>query len=118
MRLRATAAILVIAAGSVVAAAFTDKTTVKLEKPAPAMIQENTPWDALFKLSRRGRRLDGYRPVIEIEDAYGRRRYLGSETGPGVYRARVIFPRIGPWKYTIRIGGETVKTGTMHIIAS
>jgi hypothetical protein len=118
MRLRTIAAILTIAAGSVAAAAFADKATVKLEQPAPVLMRENTAWNALFKLSRRGRRLDGYRPVIEIEDAQGRRRYLGTETAPGVYRARVVFPRIGPWKYRIRIGSETVKTGTMHVTPS
>jgi hypothetical protein len=116
MRLRATAAILVIAAGSVAAAAFADHPTVKLEQE-PVLIQQDTPWEASFELSRRGRQLDGYRPVIEIEDASGSRSYETTEAEAGVYRAHVVFPRIGPWRYRILLGGETVKTGIAHVFA-
>jgi hypothetical protein len=114
MRLRATAAVAVVAI-SIAAAALADKTTVKLEKPAPVLVQSRT-WTTLLQLSRRGRRLDGFRPVLEIEDEYGHRSYLGAETAPGVYRVRVVFPRRGPWKYRIRVGGETVKTGAMWVL--
>ena len=116
MRLRATAAVALVAI-SIVAAALADKTTVKLKKPAPVLVQSHT-WTTLMQLSRRGRRLDGFRPVLEIEDQYGHRSYFGDETSPGVYRVRVIFPRKGPWKYTIRVGTETVKTGSMWVLSS
>jgi hypothetical protein len=116
MRLRATAAVVVIAI-SIVAAALADKTTVKMPTPAPPLVQSNT-WTTLLQLSRRGRRLDGFRPVLEIEDQYGHRSFPGDETAPGVYRVRVVFPRRGPWKYTIRVGSETVKTGAMWVLPS
>jgi hypothetical protein len=117
MRLRAAAAIVLIAAGSAVAAAFADHTTVRLEEPPPVLIEQDTPWEATFELSRRGRDLNGYRPVIDIENADGKRTYSTTQTGLGTYRAHVVFPHLGPWTYRIRVGSETLKTGVMNVYA-
>lgn len=116
MRLRATAAVAVVATGSVVAAAFADKTTVKVQTPPPATVRAGATWDALLQLSRRGRRLDGFEPTLEIEDASGHRTFLGDETKPGVYRVRVVFPHRGEWSYRIRVGRQVVKHGWMHVL--
>jgi hypothetical protein len=116
MRLRATAAVLVIAA-SIAGAALADKTTVKLEQPPPLLVEKGKAWTALIQLTRRGRNLDGLKPVLEIQDYRSQRSYSGRELKPGVYRARVIFPHSGVWKYRIRVGNETLTTGNTWVIA-
>jgi hypothetical protein len=116
MRLRATAAVLIIAA-SIAGAALADKTTVKLDQAAPLLVEKGKTWEPVIQLTRRGRRLDGLRPVLEIQDAGVRQVYRGAELKPGVYRARVVFPHAGTWKYRIRVGQETLKSGNMRVIA-
>jgi hypothetical protein len=116
MRLRGTAALLAVAAGTTITAAFAEKTSVKIVHPAPAVVRQGTTWTALLEISRRGRRLDGFRPVLEIEDEHGRRSFVGREMEPGLYRVRVVFPRVGPWRYTVKLGRQHVSGGSLRVI--
>lgn len=117
MRLRGTAALLLVAAGTTITAAFAEKTSVKIVHPAPAVVRKGTTWTALLEISRRGRRLDGFRPVLEIQDERGRRTFVGRETAKaGIYRVRVVFPRIGAWHYTVKLGRQRVSGGSLRVI--
>jgi hypothetical protein len=107
MRLRTAVLTIVLAAIALaLVAGLADATSVKVTR-APQTVHHGQTWDALIEISRRGRRLDGFRPVVEIQDAEGQQAFHAYETGrPGVYRARVVFPRTGVWRYTVRIGDE------------
>src|SRR5207245_3512191 len=59
-----------------------DLTKVTVFKP-PAHVTAGTTWNALVNVSRRGRRLDGFRTAIEIQDADGRVTFPGHEIEPG-----------------------------------
>jgi len=116
MRLRGTAALLAVAAATTVTAAFVDTTTARLKKPAPKTVKAGRPWTATVEITRRGRRLDGFRPVLEVRDELGRHTYVGTETAPGVYRVRVVFPRVGPWRYSVRVGRERIARGSLRVV--
>lgn len=116
MRLRGTAALLVVAAGTTITAAFADRTSVKIVHPAPKIVRAGTAWTAEVEISRRGRRLDGYRPVLEIQDESGVHTFVGRETQPGIYRVRVVFPHVGPWQYSVRVGHQHVSGGSLRVI--
>ena len=45
--------------------AWTDRTQVALSK-GPTAVPAAKPWDAIVEISRHGRRLDGFRPVLTI----------------------------------------------------
>src|SRR6184192_1254630 len=111
MRLKGTAAVLVVAAGSVVLAAFSSGTKVTLATKPPSTVRAGTTWTAFVDISRAGRRLDGFRPVIEIQDSRGRERFSGTQVGPGVYRIRVVFPRLGRWEYRVEAGTAVMRGG-------
>jgi hypothetical protein len=116
MRLRGTAALLVVAAGTTVTAAFADKTSVTVVHPGPKVIHAGETWTTELKISRRGRNLDGFHPVLEIQDELGRHTVVGTELKPGLYRVRVVFPRIGPWHYSVRVGSKHVSGGSLRVI--
>jgi hypothetical protein len=116
MRLRGTAALLAVAAGTTITAAFADKTSVKIVHPAPKVVREGSTWITELKISRRGRSLDGFQPVLEIQDELGRHTFVGTELKPGLYRVRVVFPRIGPWRYSVTVGRQHVSGGSLRVI--
>jgi hypothetical protein len=115
MGARATAAVLAVAAVAVLAAGFTSRTQVTVSKP-PTHVKAGTAWDALVQISREGRRLDGYRTAIEIQDELGHVTFPGQEIRPGLYRVRVVFPRIGHWSYQVRVGQDTRGRGSLRVI--
>jgi hypothetical protein len=116
MRVKGTAAVLVVAAGSVVAAGFGGGTKVTLATRPPATVRAGTTWTALVNVSRDGRRLDGFRPVIEIQDDRGREQFSGTQVAPGVYRLRVVFPRVGQWQYRVKAGRATGTHGGLRVV--
>lgn len=108
MRIPGTAAlitsIVLIAVASAIVATFADATSVQVEAP-PQLVTRGQATDILVEVSRSGRRLDGWRPVVETQDQFGERTYRHAEQiGPGVYRVRVVFPRIGQWTYVVKAG--------------
>lgn len=119
MRIRGTAALIIlvvaIAMASAVVATFADATRVRVND-TPQLVPQGKPVDLVVEVSRRGRHLDGYRPVIEVEDAFGTRTYgNASEIGPGRYRVRVVFPRLGQWKYVVKAGAGSSR-GSLTVI--
>src|SRR5947209_13471687 len=115
MSVRTSAAVLAVAVIVIAAAGFTNRTKVTVSKP-PAHVTAGTTWNALVNVSRRGRRLDGFRTAIEIQDADGRVTFLGHEIEPGVYRVRVVFPRVGHWTYKVKIGSISEMRGGLRVV--
>jgi hypothetical protein len=92
MRLRSTF-ILVLIIGTVVAVgAWADRTKVALAK-GPSAVPAGKPWDAMVEISRHGRRLDGFRPVLTITGLGKPASFHGKEIASGRYRVQVIFPQ-------------------------
>ena len=54
-------------------------------------------------IARRGRRLDGFRPVLTITADGQSKSFKGKEIAPGRYRVRVIFPYPGAYTYTVNV---------------
>ena len=111
MGFKGTAAVLVAAPGTIILAGLGSGTKVTLATKPPATVRAGTTWTALVDVSRAGRRLDGFRPVIEIQDSHGRERFSGTQVGPGVYRIRVVFPRLGRWEYRVKAGTAAMRGG-------
>src|SRR4051794_26132387 len=65
-------------------------------------------WDVRLTILQHGRTpLGGLHPVVAIRSADGRvtRSFAATSAGrPGLYRARVVFPAAGRWRYEIRDG--------------
>ena len=74
---------------------------------SPEGVQAGQTWTAEIEILQHGvTPLDGVRPRVLIEGPQGEARTFGATpTGePGVYRARVIFPRGGIWDYAVDDG--------------
>jgi len=105
----------VIAAVVAVVGAWADRPEVAVERP-PALVPAAQPWSALVEISRRGRRLDGFRPVLTITSDGESRSFHGSEIAPGRYRVRVVFPYPGTYTYTVSIPSGAGTRGTITAV--
>jgi hypothetical protein len=115
MRLRSTF-ILVLIIGIVVAvSAWTDRTHVALAK-GPSAVPAGKPWETTVEISRHGRRLDGFRPVLTIAGFGKPTSFNGKEIASGQYRVKVIFPQPGFYLYTVQIGDRVMARGTVYAI--
>ncbi|MDX6470503.1 MAG: hypothetical protein QOF75_2306, partial [Gaiellaceae bacterium] len=65
MRLRSTVTLVLIIACVVTLGAWTDRTNVAIAK-GPSAVPATQPWETILEISRHGRRLDGFRPVLTI----------------------------------------------------
>lgn len=76
--------------------------TVQLSS-TPKGTQAGTPWVVNLTVLQHGvTPLAGVRPEIRIAQWKLRRAFTARATGKtGVYRARVVFPRAGTWRWTI-----------------
>jgi hypothetical protein len=76
--------------------------TVKLSS-TPTGAQAGTPWLVDLTVLQHGvRPLAGVRPEVRIAQGALRRSFTARPRGrTGVYRARVVFPRAGVWRWTI-----------------
>lgn len=116
MRLRAIPVLVVIVACVAALGAWTDRTHVKVEE-APAVAHVSKSWDAVVELSRRGRRLDGFRPVFMITDSTGHTRAVDArELGAGRYRVSVIFPQGGFYTYKVVVADRIAGRGTIYAV--
>jgi hypothetical protein len=96
--------------------------TVGLEPP-PDRIRSGEPWSATITVLQHARTpLKGIHPKLTIREAGGAvRRFQARPTSePGVYRARVVFPSGGSWRYVVdddfsarqRFGPIEIRQGT------
>ena len=99
---RLVAALLVTAALLPAAALAGGWATVKLSS-TPKGTQAGTPWVVDLTVLQHGvTPLAGVRPEVRIAQGLLRRTFTARPTGrTGVYRARIVFPRAGTWRWTI-----------------
>jgi hypothetical protein len=95
--------------------AWTDRTQVALSK-GPTAVPATKPWDAIVEISRRGRRLDGFRPVLTIAGLGDPASFNGKEVASGRYRVQVIFPHPGFYTYTVQVADRVAARGTLYAI--
>jgi hypothetical protein len=92
------------------------------DKPHVAVVQGSTavpatkPWDALVEISRRGRRLDGFRPTMTIQGLGEPKTFTGKGISAGKYRVQVIFPQPGFYTYEVRVADRIAARGTVYAI--
>jgi hypothetical protein len=115
MRLRTIPLLVVIIAVVAALGAWTDKPKVTVED-APPIVQASQPWDAVVKVTRRGRPLDGYRAVLTLVGPNGTMTVRAKELGFGRYRVRARFPEGGFYTYTLQVGDRVAARGTVYSV--
>ena len=113
MRLRSTLMLVLIIAIVVTVGAWTDRTHVVLAK-GPRAVPATKPWNAIVEISRHGRRLDGFRPVLTITGLGDPKSFLGKEVASGRYRVQVVFPHPGFYTYTVKVADRIATHGTVY----
>jgi hypothetical protein len=115
MRLRNTLTLVVIIATVVTVGAWTDRTHVGLAD-GPTAVPAAKPWNTIVEISRRGRRLDGFRPVLTIAGLGDPMSFDGREVAPGRYRVQVVFPHPGFYTYTVKVANQIRARGSVYAI--
>lgn len=116
LRLRAIPLLVVIVALVAGLGAWTDRPRVTLAQ-APPVAHTARPWSAVVEISRRGRRLDGFRPVFQVTDAAGATVDVKAHpVGPGRYRVSVLFPSSGFYTYTVVVADHVAARGTVYAV--
>lgn len=116
MRLRAIPLLVVIVACVAALGAWTDRTRVQVDHASP-VAHVAKDWNAVVEITRRGRRLDGFRPVFEITDSTGRTRSVGThELGAGRYKVSVVFPQGGFYTYKVVVANRIAGRGTVYAV--
>ena len=113
MRLRSTLMLVLIIAIVVTLGAWTDRTQVGLAK-GPSAVPATKPWNAIVEISRHGRRLDGFRPVLTITGLGDPKSFHGKEVASGRYRVQVVFPHPGFYTYTVNVADRIATRGTVY----
>ena len=117
MRLRSTFILIVIIAIVVSVGAWTDRTHVALAM-GPSAVPAAQPWETVVEISRHGRRLDGFRPVLTITGLGSAKSFNGEEVASGRYRVKVIFPHPGFFTYTVKVADRITLRGTVYAMPS
>lgn len=116
MRLRAIPLLVLVVAVIALLGAWTDSASVHV-KDAPSIAKAEHEWDAVVEITRRGRRLNGLRPVIEVTDPVGGiRRFRAKQVGPGRYRASVLLPAEGYYTYKVVTTDGVGARGSVYAI--
>lgn len=116
LRLRAIPLLVVIVAAVAALGAWTDKPHVTVDE-APPVVKATQPWSAVVQISRRGRRLDGFRPVFEVTDSLGKEvHFRAKAVGDGRYRVSVLFPGSGFYTYKVVVADRIAARGTVYAV--
>jgi hypothetical protein len=115
MRLRRTVVLVLIIAAVVIVGAWTERTQVAVAT-GPTAVPATKPWNAIVEISRRGRRLDGFRPVLTIAGLGDPLSFDGKEVAAGRYRVQVIFPHAGFYTYTVIVADRIATRGTVYAV--
>lgn len=71
----------------------------------PDGVAPGEPWEVDLTVLAHGRTpATNLKPAITISRGGERRRFAAQEVRPGVYRARVVFPSEGRWRYAVDSG--------------
>jgi hypothetical protein len=115
MRLRSTVLLVFIIAIVVSVGAWADRTQVAIAK-GPTAVPAQKPWNTIVEISRHGRRLDGFRPVLTIAGLGDPMSFHAKEIAPGRYRVRVVFPHPGFFTYSVQVADRVAARGTIYAI--
>jgi hypothetical protein len=103
-----------VCAGVATLGAWTDKPRVDVR--GSTAVPATKPWDALVEISRRGRRLDGFRPTMTIQGLGDPKTFTGKAISAGKYRVSVVFPQAGYYTYTVKVADRIAARGTIYAI--
>ena len=88
---------------------------------SPLPSADDADWNATLTVKQHGRTpLDGLKPSITIRNASGgeEETFAATPTGnPGEYRAHVVFPSDGTWRYEVYDGFTTYGGAQTHTFA-
>lgn len=116
MRLRALPLLVVIVACVAALGAWTDRPRVTVDA-APTVVARSQPWSAVVEVARRGRRLDGFRPVFEVTDSTGATVHAKAKAvGQGRYRVSLLFPNSGFYTYEVVLEDRVAARGSVLAI--
>jgi hypothetical protein len=117
MRLRSTLALVVVVVLVAAVGAWADRPHVAVVQP-PKSVPATKGWSAVIEISRRGRRLDGFRPVFTITGEGTHESFGGKQIGPGRYRVQVLFPFPGHYTYTVSVPNSVGGRGSIRVTAN
>ena len=109
-----------LAVAALIVAGTTQATTADrprarlLERPTGLVAGE--PWVAQVELRRDGRALAGARPSFWITSGSTSRAFRATQAGRGRYRARVVFPAPGAWRYGVAALGARIALGRATVL--
>jgi hypothetical protein len=115
MRLRSTLVLVLIVTCVALVGAWTDRASVVVH-PGPGAVPATKPWETIVDISRHGRRLDGFRPVMTITGLGEPKSFNGSQVAAGRYRVSVVFPHPGFYSYTVKVADRIAARGTVYAI--
>ncbi|HEY4433601.1 MAG TPA: hypothetical protein VGM99_04290 [Candidatus Cybelea sp.] len=104
-----------ICAGVALAGAWTDRTKISVQ-PGSGAVPAAKPWDTIVEISRHGRRLDGFRPVLTITGLSNPRTFHADSMPDGRYKIQVVFPRPGFYQYTVKVADRVAARGQVYAI--
>ena len=93
--------------GALAAAAPQPKVSVS----RPPALQVGTAWQATVRV----RPVPRARPSIVVARGAATRSFATRSAGHGLYRARVVFPSAGRWRYSVRLGKRLVRVGAVTV---
>ena len=114
MRLRTIPVLVIVVAVVAVLGAWTDR--LKVETTAPPVVAATKPWNAIVKVTRRGRGIDGYHAVVTLTGPRGTQQVRAQDLGGGVYRFRVKLTGGGFYSYTVLVGDRIAAHGTVYSV--
>jgi hypothetical protein len=114
MRLRTIPLLVVVIAVVAALGAWTD--SVKVQTKAPPVVAATKPWNAIVKVTRRGRGIDGYHAVVTLTGPRGTQEVRAQELGGGLYRFRVKLGGGGFYSYTVLVGDRIAAHGTVYSV--
>jgi hypothetical protein len=114
MRLRTIPLLVVVVAVVAALGAWTD--SLKVQTKAPPVVAATKPWNAIVKVTRRGRGIDGYHAVVTLTGPRGTQQVRATELGGGLYRFRVKLSGGGFYSYTVLVGDRIAAHGTVYSV--
>jgi hypothetical protein len=114
MRLRTIPLLVVVVAVVAALGAWTD--SLKVQTKAPPVVAATKPWNAIVKVTRRGRGIDGYHAVVTLTGPRGTQEVNAQELGGGLYRFRVKLSGGGFYSYTVLVGDRIAALGTVYSV--
>jgi hypothetical protein len=114
MRLRTIPLLLVVVAVVAALGAWSDR--LKVVTHAPPVVAATKPWNAIVKVTRRGRGIDGYHAVVTLTGPRGTLQVPAQGLGGGVYRFRVKLSGGGFYSYMVSLGDGIAAHGTVYSV--